>query len=50
MGTIVERPGEKGGKAFMAQIILKREDKVVHRETETFDRGPATAWIARRVL
>jgi len=49
MGTIVERPRKKGGKAYMAKIILKREGKVIHRETETFDRRPAAAaWIARR--
>ncbi|MHB0785551.1 site-specific integrase [Bradyrhizobium sp. 5.13L] len=49
MGTIVERPRKKGGKAYMAKIIVKREGKVIHRETETFDRRPAAAaWIARR--
>jgi hypothetical protein len=47
MGTIVERPRKKSGKAYMAKIILKREGKVIHRETETFDRRPAAAaWIA----
>jgi len=49
MGTIVERPRKSGGKAYMAKIILKREGKVIHRETQTFDRRPAAAaWIARR--
>ncbi len=49
MGTIVERPRKKGGKAYMAKIVIKREGKVVHRETKTFDRRPAAeAWIARR--
>lgn len=33
----------------MAKIILKKDGKVIHRETETFDRRPAAAaWIARR--
>lgn len=33
----------------MAKIIIKREGKVIHRETETFDRRTAAAgWIARR--
>jgi hypothetical protein len=46
MGTIVERPRKKSGKAYMAKIILKREGKVIHRETETFDRRPAAAaWM-----
>lgn len=49
MGTIVVRPRKNGAKAYMAKIILKREGKVIHRETETFDRRPAAAaWIARR--
>ncbi|MFZ5692482.1 MAG: tyrosine-type recombinase/integrase [Pseudomonadota bacterium] len=49
MGTIVERPRKNGGKAFMAKIILKRDGKVIHRETQTFDRRPAAAaWISRR--
>lgn len=43
MGTMVERPRKKGGKSYMAKIIIKREGKVIHRETETFDGRPAAA-------
>ncbi|MGJ5032244.1 site-specific integrase [Bradyrhizobium sp. HKCCYLS2038] len=49
MGTIVERPRKKGGTAYMAKIIIKREGVTVLRETQTFDRRPAAAaWISRR--
>jgi integrase len=49
MGTIVARDRKNGTKAYMAKIILKREGKVVHRESETFDRRPAAlAWMVKR--
>ncbi|TIT90360.1 MAG: site-specific integrase [Mesorhizobium sp.] len=49
MGTIVERPRGDGTTAFMAKIILKRDGKVIHRETQTFDRRPAaSAWLKNR--
>jgi hypothetical protein len=49
MGTIVERPRGDGTTAFMAKIILKQKGKVIHRETQTFDRRPAaSAWIKNR--
>ncbi|TIW76266.1 MAG: site-specific integrase, partial [Mesorhizobium sp.] len=33
----------------MAKIILKRDGKVIHRETQTFDRRPAaSAWLKNR--
>ncbi|TIN81733.1 MAG: site-specific integrase, partial [Mesorhizobium sp.] len=49
MGTIVERPRGDGTTAFMAKIILKRNGKIAHRESKTFDRRPAaSAWIERR--
>ncbi|MER9628413.1 site-specific integrase [Mesorhizobium sp. M0296] len=49
MGTIVPRPRKDGTTAYMAKIILKRKGKVVHRETETFDRrAAANAWIVKR--
>lgn len=49
MGTIVSRPRKDGTTAYMAKIILKQKGKVVHRETETFDRRPAAnAWIVKR--
>lgn len=49
MGTIVPRPRKDGTTAYMAKIILKRKGKVVHRETQTFDRrAAANAWIGKR--
>lgn len=49
MGTIVPRRRKNGSTAYMAKIIIKREGKVVLRETQTFDRRPAAAgWIGRR--
>lgn len=49
MGTIVKRPRKDGTIAYMAKIILKRGGKIVHRESETFDRKPvARAWLIKR--
>jgi len=49
MGTIVSRRRRSGTDAHMAKIIIKREGKVVLRESKTFDRKPAAcAWINRR--
>lgn len=49
MGTIVARQRKNKTTAYMAKIVIRREGKVVHRETETFDRrAVAAAWIARR--
>lgn len=49
MGTIVERPRANGTIAYMAKIVLKRDGKIVHRETQTFDRrAAAVAWTGRR--
>jgi len=49
MGTIVARKRKNGTTAYMAKIILKREGKVVYRESETFERKPAAvAWMANR--
>lgn len=49
MGTIVARKRKDKTTAYMAKIVIRREGKVVHRETQTFDRRPvAAAWIARR--
>lgn len=49
MGTITERKRKDGTVAFMAQIVVKRDGKVAHRENKTFDRRPAArAWIKRR--
>jgi hypothetical protein len=49
MGAIIPRKRADGSTAYTAQIILKRDRKIVHRETKTFDRGPAAAaWIKKR--
>lgn len=49
MGTIVERPRRDGSVAYMAQIMIMRDRKIVHRESRTFDRRPAAAaWISKR--
>ena len=40
MGTIIGRPRKDGSKAFIAQIVIKRDGVIVHREVQTFDRKP----------
>lgn len=49
MGSIIGRTRKDGSIAYLAQILLKRKGKIVHRESETFDRKQAAkAWLARR--
>lgn len=49
MGSIIERPRKDGSKAFTAQIVIKKDGKIVHREAETFDRKQAAhAWVVKR--
>ncbi len=49
MPTITARKRKDGTIGYTAQIRIKRESKVVHQETETFDRKPlALAWAAKR--
>lgn len=49
MGTIISRPRKDGTLGHTAQIVIKRQGKIVHREAATFDRKPAAkAWLARR--
>lgn len=49
MGTIVERKRKDGTAAYMAQIMVMRDRKIVYRENRTFDRRPAaTAWLKKR--
>jgi hypothetical protein len=49
MGTIVERKRKSGSTGYLAQIILKREGRVAHQESQVFDRRQAAAaWIERR--
>lgn len=49
MGTIVPRTRKDGTTGHSAQIVIKRDAKIVHRESKTFDRRQAArAWMARR--
>ena len=41
MGTIIERRQRDGSIAYMAQISIMRDRKMIHRESKTFDRKPA---------
>jgi len=49
MGSIVVRTRKDDSKAFTAHIVIKQGGKIVHRETQTFDRKQAAnAWIVNR--
>lgn len=49
MGTILARKRADGSIGYTASIRVKRAGKVVHRETETFDReAAAKAWMKKR--
>lgn len=49
MGTIVPRKRKNGSTAYMAKIVINKQGKVAHRETQTFERRQAAAaWIAKR--
>ena len=49
MGTIIGRTRKDGSKAFTAQIVIKKDGVIVHREAQTFDRKQAAnAWIVKR--
>ena len=41
MGTIIGRSRKDGSKAFTAQIVIKKDGVIVHREAQTFVRKPA---------
>jgi integrase len=49
MGTIVERKRSDGSTAFTAQIVVKQNGRIVHREAKTLDRKQAAyAWLEKR--
>jgi integrase len=49
MGSIVVRTRKDDSKAYTAHIVIKKGGKIVHRETQTFDRKQAAnAWIVKR--
>jgi hypothetical protein len=41
MGTIIERRRKDRSVAYMGQISLMRDGRIVHRESMTFDRRSA---------
>lgn len=49
LGTIIPRARKDGSKGYQAQIVLKRDGTIVHRESRTFDRRQAAAaWLEGR--
>jgi integrase len=49
MGSIVERTRKDGSRAYTVHIVIKKDGKILHRETETFDRRQAAnAWMVKR--
>ena len=49
MGSIISRKRADGSIAYMAQISIMHDRKIVHREVRTFDRRPAAAaWMKKR--
>lgn len=49
MGTIVKRERQTGGFAYLARIRIKRDNRIVHRESRTFEtHRRAEAWIKER--
>jgi len=49
MGSIAPRKRKDGTTGYTAQIVLKKDGAVVHREARTFDRRQAAAtWLEKR--
>jgi integrase len=49
MGHIAPRARQDGSTGYTAQVVIKKDGAVVHREAKTFDRRQAAnAWMARR--
>ena len=49
MGTVAPRKRSDGSIGYQAQVLIKREGKIVHRENKTFDRRQAaSAWLEKR--
>jgi integrase len=49
MGTIKERKRKDGTSAFLAEIVIKRNGQIVHREAKTLDRRQvAVRWLEKR--
>lgn len=49
MASIIERKKKDGTSSFLAQIVVKRDGKIIHRENKTFaKRREAVAWGKHR--
>lgn len=49
MGTVIPRKRKDGTTGYSAQIVIKAEGRIAHRETKTFDRRQAAAaWLEKR--
>lgn len=49
MGTIIRRERKDGSVGYTAQVRVKKGGKVIHAETQTFDReAAAKTWIKKR--
>ena len=49
MGTIVSRKRKDGSLGHTAQIRIKKDGRLIFRESQTFDRRPAAlAWLKKR--
>ena len=49
MGSIIGRTRNDDSKAYTAQIVIKKDGKILHREAKTFDRRQAAnAWMVKR--
>lgn len=49
MANILPRKRKDGSTAYLVNIRIKRAGKIIHRESETFDREPAAkAWAKKR--
>src|SRR5262245_10207736 len=46
MGTILERKRRNRSVGCQGQILLKRDGKIIHRESKTFDRRQARRGMA----
>ncbi|WP_213772865.1 tyrosine-type recombinase/integrase [Bradyrhizobium sp. dw_78] len=49
MGTVIARKQKDGSTRFQGQLLIKRDGKIVHRESRTFERRQAAAaWVDNR--
>ncbi|MDH6229585.1 integrase [Mesorhizobium soli] len=49
MGAITPRKRKDGSVGYLAQLVIKRDGKIAHRENKTFDRSQAAAaWLEKR--